>query len=184
MSDREISRLLIQAIVLGSLGGLLVAQSPKPLKTFVPPKLLEYVVEPVLAKDDGCARDYAQALAASGIEQRKQLTALITYECIEVIHGFYHVFTGESRSIIVAGKPTQILQVHLVAIPIGGVVGSKIDASGWILSPKAGERPEQGRSACSNLYQETYRKKQGDLTLSEEQQVRACQALSMYDPPR
>ena len=184
MIDRGISRLLIPAIVLGSLDGLLVAQSPKPLKTFVPPKLLEYVVEPVLAKDDACARDYAQALAVSGVEQRKQLAALITYGCIEAIHGIYHVFIGESRSIIVLGRPSQILQVHLVAIPIGGVVGSKIDASGLIVSAKAGEQPEQARSACSNLYQETNRKKQGDLTVSEEQQVRACQALSMYEPPR
>lgn len=60
MTDREKSRLLIPPIVLQSLAGLLVAQSPKPLNTFVPPTLLEYVVEAVLAKDNGCAQDYAQ----------------------------------------------------------------------------------------------------------------------------
>jgi hypothetical protein len=39
------------------------------------------------------------------------------------------------------------------------------------------------RLACAVIYRNTADKKISDLTVKEEQQVRACQALSLY-PPR
>lgn len=43
---------------------------------------------------------------------------------------------------------------------------------------------EQGkvRAACRQVYDKTADKKVGDLTVREEQQVRACQALGLYPP--
>lgn len=48
---------------------------------------------------------------------------------------------------------------------------------------QAAEQRRKVRAACSDTYQKTADKKVADLTVLEEQQVRACQAFSMY-PPR
>lgn len=48
---------------------------------------------------------------------------------------------------------------------------------------KAAEEQRQVRAACALIYRNTADKKVGDLTVKEEQQVRACQALNLY-PPR
>jgi len=40
------------------------------------------------------------------------------------------------------------------------------------------------RSACKGIYGRTANKKVSDLTVKEEQQVRACQALGLYPPSR
>jgi hypothetical protein len=45
------------------------------------------------------------------------------------------------------------------------------------------EERRRVRAACSGIYQNTVDKKVKDLTVGEEQQVRACQALGLY-PPR
>jgi hypothetical protein len=47
---------------------------------------------------------------------------------------------------------------------------------------KAAEDRRKIRAACSNIYQSTVDKKVKDLSVREEQQVRACQALDMYPP--
>jgi hypothetical protein len=48
---------------------------------------------------------------------------------------------------------------------------------------KAAEELRKIRAACSGIYQNTVDKKVKDLTVREEQQVRACEALGLY-PPR
>ena len=48
---------------------------------------------------------------------------------------------------------------------------------------KAAEERRKVRAACSGIYQNTVEKKIKDLTVGEEQRVRACQALGLY-PPR
>src|SRR5260370_11011662 len=48
---------------------------------------------------------------------------------------------------------------------------------------RAAEERRTVRAACSGIYQNTVDKKVKDLTVGEEQQVRACQALGLY-PPR
>ena len=47
---------------------------------------------------------------------------------------------------------------------------------------KAAEERGRVRAACSAAYQKTADKKLKDLTVKEEQQVRACQALGLYTP--
>jgi hypothetical protein len=47
---------------------------------------------------------------------------------------------------------------------------------------KAAEERRKIRLACSTIYQSTADKKLKDLTVKEEQQVRACQALGLYPP--
>ncbi|HEY4359375.1 MAG TPA: hypothetical protein VGN17_00300 [Bryobacteraceae bacterium] len=48
---------------------------------------------------------------------------------------------------------------------------------------KAAEEQRKTRAACGVIYQNTIDKKIRDLTVREEQQVRACQTLNLY-PPR
>jgi hypothetical protein len=48
---------------------------------------------------------------------------------------------------------------------------------------KAAEDRAKTRAACSAIYQSTIDKKVKDLTVREDQQIRACQALGLY-PPR
>jgi hypothetical protein len=48
---------------------------------------------------------------------------------------------------------------------------------------KAAEERHKSRAACAVIYQNTIDKKVKDLTVREEQQVRACQTLDLY-PPR
>jgi hypothetical protein len=47
---------------------------------------------------------------------------------------------------------------------------------------KSAEEQRKIREACSALYQNTADKKIKDLTVREDQQVRACQALDLYPP--
>jgi hypothetical protein len=47
---------------------------------------------------------------------------------------------------------------------------------------KAAEERRKIRAACSAIYQTTADTKLKDLTVKEEQQVRACQALNLYPP--
>jgi hypothetical protein len=47
---------------------------------------------------------------------------------------------------------------------------------------RAAEELRRVRLACSTTYQNTADKKVKDLTVKEEQQVRACQALGLYPP--
>lgn len=47
---------------------------------------------------------------------------------------------------------------------------------------KAAEEQRRVRTACTTIYQATADKKIKDLTVREEQQVRACQALGLYPP--
>jgi hypothetical protein len=47
---------------------------------------------------------------------------------------------------------------------------------------KAAEERRKVRVACAAIYQATIDKKVKDLTVREEQQVRACQVLNLYPP--
>ena len=47
---------------------------------------------------------------------------------------------------------------------------------------KAAEQKRQLTASCSEVYKNTIDKKVRDLTVREEQQVRACQALGLYPP--
>jgi len=47
---------------------------------------------------------------------------------------------------------------------------------------RASEERARVRAACAAIYRSTADKKVGDLTVKEEQQVRACQALGLYPP--
>jgi hypothetical protein len=47
---------------------------------------------------------------------------------------------------------------------------------------RASEERRKIRDACGLIYKNTADKKVGDVTVKEEQQVRACQALGLYPP--
>jgi hypothetical protein len=48
---------------------------------------------------------------------------------------------------------------------------------------RAAEERAKIRAACALIYENTANKKVGDLTVKEEQEVRACQALGLYRAP-
>ena len=51
-----------------------------------------------------------------------------------------------------------------------------------IEAKRANDEAEQVRAACAEIYRNTADKRVGNLTVKEEQQVRACQALGFYQP--
>ena len=59
------------------------------------PKLDDYsgyaLLDTILIKDVGCAKDYAKARHAEGIERRKMLADLFEYGCIELLRLVYAV---------------------------------------------------------------------------------------------
>ena len=108
----------------------LVAQTKQPTKSFTPPEDY-YTAEPVVAKDEGCAKDYAKALALSGLEQRKMLAELITYKCAEVLPFHYRVLVVESKTFDVG---TQHFPMVRVRLSDGGLpVGPTVVKEGWII---------------------------------------------------
>jgi hypothetical protein len=51
---------------------------------------------PLLAEEEGCAKDYAKALELDGLDRRKALRELITYNCVHKLNGIYLVSSVES----------------------------------------------------------------------------------------
>lgn len=65
------------------------------------PKVQEGYVFPdtLLIKDLGCAKDYAKATKAEGIEQRKMLAELFKYGCVEQLRFVYYVSSTDRQAI-------------------------------------------------------------------------------------
>jgi hypothetical protein len=57
------------------------------------------------------------------------------------------------------------------------------EASAAAAAKAAAEERQRVRATCAEIYKRTADKRVGDLTVKEDQQVRACQALGLY-PPR
>lgn len=111
-----------RAFLILMIAGAALAQPKKP-----PTPKTGFVAMPTLFKDDGCARDYAKAVAAGGLEMRKQIADLIAYGCLEKAPGVFRgVALEEKRA--VNGAPT-LVRVSLVCASYCG--GRKLLA-GWI----------------------------------------------------
>jgi len=98
----------------------------KELRPFQAPELR--VVDPIVASDEGCARDFVKALKLDGLEQRKYLTDLFRYGCVEQLEGPYYAnILGLAQVGDGAGK-IAMRKVHLI-----NTLTAKV-ADGWILA--------------------------------------------------
>jgi hypothetical protein len=76
----------------------------RPPKEFKAPNSIVYTIRPILARDEGCAKDYAKAIFSfSGIEQRKLLAELFAYKCAEQLTDAYHGYILETKALIDCG---------------------------------------------------------------------------------
>ena len=121
----------VTVMVLGA--ALLTAQSRRPTKPFTPPEDY-YTSQPVVAKDEGCAKDYLKALTLSGLEQRKMLADLISYQCVEVMQFRYRALILEGKTLDVGSQHFPMVRVNL-ATNLGVVpIGPAVVKTGWMLN--------------------------------------------------
>jgi hypothetical protein len=128
-------RLVVLVVVLCS---ALVPQEPKkPLKPFKAPEPPAYAVEnPLLAKDEGCAKDYAKALTLEGLEQRKILADLIAFGCVTTPYpGHYLVNILELREFPVGDHKVQFANVKLMLMSLYADAKYTQVLEGWIFRP-------------------------------------------------
>ena len=81
-------------------------------------------VDPLVASDEGCAKDLAKAGQLEGLEQRKLLFDLFFYGCVRRFDGPYYVHILDIRDIGPAKIPFR--KVHLINATDGKT------ADGWM----------------------------------------------------
>jgi hypothetical protein len=124
-----------------------LCQKPTP-KPFVPPDTRVYIFSSVLAKDDGCARDYAKTYALNGLSRRKAIAELLTYGCIEQLKGVYRGDVLASITVGDAGPKLTFQKLSLIMddeFAPGALVGanrSDLSKTGWVLSTEIMSRRE------------------------------------------
>lgn len=79
-----------------------------------------------VAADTACARDYAVAMNAGGIEGRKKLADLLTYQCGKIADSGFHV--------TVIRRQSPYAQVHIENGTLSGSVGWVSEA--WLQNPR------------------------------------------------
>lgn len=122
----------------------------KATKPFAPPSEF-YVDGAPIAKDEGCAKDYARALSLSGLDQRKMLADLVTYHCVEVLEGRWKALIVEGKNFGPDKQPVHLVRVNLAfglhVLPVGRFVEKR----GWILpSNLIAIRPSSPRKVDSH----------------------------------
>lgn len=98
-------------------------QEPKPFK---PPMFL--LSSPLLAKDEGCAKDLAKAVHFEGLEQRKYLVDLFVFGCIQRVPGLYRANILDFRKYGEGQASVSMRKVYLID-PVTGK-----DTTGWVLA--------------------------------------------------
>jgi hypothetical protein len=98
-----------------------IAQTKAP-KVFHPPE--NRIVDPLIARNEGCLKDLLGALKLEGLQQRKLVVDLFTYGCVERLKGSYYVNILGLREL----NKIQVRRVHLISTD-----GPKT-ADGWIFS--------------------------------------------------
>ena len=119
--------------LLSCVAGSLCAQTRHATRPFTPPEEY-YTSRPAVAKDEGCARDYARALALEGIEQRKMLADLVRYGCLDIMDGaVYRAFISESRTFVGGKQEFAMVKVRLTSSRETLPVGAAVLKEGWVL---------------------------------------------------
>ena len=103
--------------------GVAPKKEPRP---FQAPELR--VVDPIVASDEGCARDFVKALKLDGLEQRKYLADLFRYGCVEQLEGPYYANILRLAQVGDGAEKIEMRKVHLINTSTAKV------ADGWILA--------------------------------------------------
>ena len=105
-------------------------QPAKEHKAFKPPDLR--IIDPLIAKDEGCAKDLAKLPNMVGLEQRKFLADLLTYGCVRLspCKGMHFVNWLGAREFGEGSKKVRVSQVKLLSFACGGAT----IGDGWVLS--------------------------------------------------
>ena len=104
----------------------LFAQEKAPRKQFVDPEWR--MIDPVVARDEGCGRDLAKAGRMDGIEKRKYLADLFIYGCVERLTGGFLAKLLAFRNYGEGDNAVQIRKVLLIPTAIGDK-----PREGWVL---------------------------------------------------
>jgi hypothetical protein len=100
--------------------------SKKELRPFTPPEFR--AVNPLIAKDEGCAKDLAKVPRMEGLEQRKFLADLFAYGCVRLSPGEHLVNILGLREVGEGDKKIQVSHVKLFSKTTTEVI------DGWTLS--------------------------------------------------
>ena len=108
-------------------------QPPKERKVFKPPDLRAF--SPLVAKDDGCAKDLVKAAGMEGLAQRKFLADLLAYGCVRVVPGMTLIHVFDLREF---GEGTKKIRFSLADL-MPQVIGDRFNSSGstihgWVIS--------------------------------------------------
>jgi hypothetical protein len=93
-----------------------------------------YVINSMLVIDEGCIKDVIRAWQASGIERRKQVSDLVTYGCVEQLHGVYYGTARDTKTVTLG--PTKRSKIYKILLILDGDLMNIVDP-GWADKPDA-----------------------------------------------
>jgi hypothetical protein len=121
-------RLLIGLIV--ALSSVAAGQT-KATKEFKPPQ--HVTSDPLVAPDEGCAKDLAKASRMEGLELRRFVSDLLRYGCAEWLQGPHLTNITAIRSFPVGAEKVGMLKVNLISTKTSEI------KEGWILDKQVVE---------------------------------------------
>jgi hypothetical protein len=126
MNSVKLAKFLITGVVVASAVFCQTQQPKKPLRVFKPTEF--HAIDPLIAKDEGCAKDLAKASRMEGLEQRKFLADLFIYGCVRFSPGPHLVQILALREFGEGDKKVHVSRVEMLS--------SKTNETlyGWILS--------------------------------------------------
>src|ERR1035441_168380 len=145
-------------------------------------KIYAETIIPLMRKVDGCKKEIIKASLVIAANSTVRING-VTGERV-------HLSKKEKRRNITAQREAEAArQKQLVAERDARIAKDRADADAkaakdrWDADAKAAEEKRRLRANCMVIYQNTIDRKVEDLTVREEEQVRACQVLGLY-PPR
>jgi len=108
-------------------------KATKPFKPVGPPQLV--IEDPLIAKDEGCAKDLAKVPSLEGIERRKFVTELLLYKCVIFEKGLISVQSLGYKEFGEGKNKVGLRQVKVFAA--GNLV------TGWVLADEVYDMASQ-----------------------------------------
>ena len=98
-------------------------QQPKPFK---PPDFA--LVDPLIARDEGCVRDLAKAVRMDGLEQRKYLADLFVFGCVQRLSGSFRANILDFRKYGEGQGAVPVRKVYLINLVTAE------EKRGWVIA--------------------------------------------------
>jgi hypothetical protein len=115
---RSVGPLILVSIMFG--------QQKQPTKPFKPPDFA--LVNPLIARDEGCVRDLAKAVRMDGLEQRKYLADLFVFGCVQRLSGSFRANILDFRKYGDGQGAVPVRKVYL----INSVTAE--EKGGWVIA--------------------------------------------------